>query len=150
MVKRRLQSKSIAELDKSQKHRLLRGGEFFGPAFPGGEPEERRAWEAHRQELLSEHIEKNPGTRPHAWWRFEAPEPRQRIRQGPKALGPPTFYGVPAVHDGNAFHLYESQFQYLDRLHLLTESERDVLALIPQEDREVLDVCILQGVKMTN
>ncbi|WP_232199382.1 hypothetical protein [Thioalkalivibrio thiocyanodenitrificans] len=36
----------------------------------------RRDWERHRDQLLAEWSATNAGTRPFAWWKFDAPEPR--------------------------------------------------------------------------
>ncbi len=41
----------------------------------------RHLWREHRAELLPEFIAEHPGRRPHAWWRFDAPE-RSRKRLG--------------------------------------------------------------------
>jgi hypothetical protein len=38
----------------------------------------QRAWEAVRLDVLADWIETRPGTRPHAWWEFDAPEPQRR------------------------------------------------------------------------
>lgn len=38
-----------------------------------GTQKARTAWEKHREIVLPRWIEKHPGTRPVAWWRFEAP-----------------------------------------------------------------------------
>jgi hypothetical protein len=37
------------------------------------------AWQAVRDSLLGEWIPERPGTRPWAWWQFEAPEARRRL-----------------------------------------------------------------------
>jgi hypothetical protein len=39
----------------------------------------RRAWDELRGSLLPAWSRERPGTRPYAWWRFEAPERRRRI-----------------------------------------------------------------------
>lgn len=62
------------------------------------------AWHAMRDEVMAEHLEELPGTRPLSWWMREAPEP----------LGDD-----------------ESQFDYLARLGLLTEDERDARSFQP-------------------
>jgi hypothetical protein len=99
-------------------------------------------WTEHRAEILGDWIRVRPGTRPYAWWRFEAPEPRQVV-VGAELLKPtrapddwafvwrgnfgrPAFVqvrprgwlGLPAI---------ESHAAYLDRLGLLTPGERDRL-----------------------
>jgi len=64
----------------------------------------RRVWREYRAELLPEFVVEHPGTRPHAWWRFDAPEPSRRRLGGigtpsPEVLAyAPTFaFGLP-VH----------------------------------------------------
>ncbi|MCC6228523.1 MAG: hypothetical protein IT432_04775 [Phycisphaerales bacterium] len=57
----------------------------------------RRAWEELRDELLPEFIREHPLTRPWAWWRFDAPEPRSPL---------------------------EPEREYLTRLGLLSPEER--------------------------
>ena len=47
-----------------------------------GEPDEdlaRKAWEANEGAILEDWIREHPGTRPFAWWRWSAPEPRRRM-----------------------------------------------------------------------
>src|SRR5690242_15024366 len=34
----------------------------------------RQAWEEHREDVLAEWTKKHPGTRPSAWWQWDAPE----------------------------------------------------------------------------
>ncbi|WP_033336892.1 hypothetical protein [Thioalkalivibrio thiocyanodenitrificans] len=58
----------------------------------------RLDWQRHRDVLLPEWIKANPGTRPYAWWKFDAPEPR------PEA---------------------EAEREYLARHGLLTDGELD-------------------------
>lgn len=108
----------------------------------------QRAWEAARDELLAACVEQHPASRPWGWWRFEAPERRQRIDGKPhpfdnsaraahvkeKKIQGDTCrlsFGVPPVRcvpdDWDA--VYESERDYLDRLFLLTEHERDLLAV---------------------
>ena len=44
----------------------------------------RRTWSEHRAALLASWVEKHPGTRPQAWWRYDAPrEPQGRGQAGP-------------------------------------------------------------------
>src|SRR4051812_33130595 len=45
----------------------------------GDEDAIRAAWEALKATILPEWIRTRPGTRPWAWWRFDAPERRERI-----------------------------------------------------------------------
>jgi hypothetical protein len=39
----------------------------------------RQIWRAARAEILVDWIAEHPGTRPWAWWRFDATEPRRRL-----------------------------------------------------------------------
>jgi len=81
------------------------GHDYFGDAFGNGDSFDeafaREAWEQYRDQILAEWITKRPGTRPWAWWEFDAPEEPRRD---------------------------EAQYDYLDRLCLLTRDERAVLS----------------------
>lgn len=82
----------------------------------------RDTWEDIGDSLLAEHLAESPGSRPWAWWEFDAPEPRKRTTPG----GPytqyirPAGYGVPANCDPMEF---ETELAYLKRLGLLTAAE---------------------------
>ncbi|HWL93850.1 MAG TPA: hypothetical protein VNT79_09970, partial [Phycisphaerae bacterium] len=65
---------------------LLTGrGDYFNEFGPLDAPEtyaaKREAWECLRDELLPKWIEENPGSRPWAWWAFDAPERRRCTNQ---------------------------------------------------------------------
>lgn len=93
-------------------------------------------WAAHRDTLLAEWIERRPGTRPHAWWRFEAREPRKAVDGMPHPFaneargkivgGLDLEFGMPNcwLPDGNWGRKFETQKEYLTRLGLLTEAEK--------------------------
>jgi hypothetical protein len=49
--------------------------------------DQRGRWQEHGDDLLAEWIADHPGTRPWAWWRFDAPEPRHRLG----GVGTPSF-----------------------------------------------------------
>ena len=84
-IKRRIEE----SLTPEQKSDLIAGpGYHPGPAPFRNEAERRTAWEAHRDLLIRLAISaeplgplcakgKGPGTRPAAWWQFEAPEKRR-------------------------------------------------------------------------
>lgn len=102
------------------------------------------AWEELSDELLPEFIADHPGTRPAAWWLFDAPEPQRRLLYGhdPDGESRPEWtrrlrFGRPAVFGKSDFAdppCFESQAAYLDRHGLLTDAERDVLGF--DYDRE--------------
>jgi hypothetical protein len=146
--------------DDEQIRHLLQGYTFItGKGFSfnrrdhdGGDIEAmRKAWDELRHELLPQWIAEHPGTRPAAWWRFDAPERRQRTdgivhpfddrvrrkrveemaRQHPSLLERAyrLLFGIPSfllpTDDFRA--TYESEFAYLHRLDLLTDTERKEL-----------------------
>jgi hypothetical protein len=111
----------------------------------------RKAWELMRADLLAKWIREKPGTRPYAWWKFDAPERRQRTdnvvhpfddrvrrrhveevgRKNPvfRRVAYELFYGKPrclCVKDDFTAQ-YESETTYLYRLNLLTDAERKEL-----------------------
>lgn len=86
----------------------------------------RRCWEELRDELLERWIAARPGTRPWAWWQFDAHEPRRLLP------GSPGFSLDPVPPDCVSFGMvhcscraeefdneYESEWAYLERLDLL-------------------------------
>ncbi len=83
-VRRRPKRRRIG-YTKGQVEHLLRGYTFLGDDFGRevrGTLDVEAMWEAWitlRDELLPQWIAENPGTRPYAWWQFDAPERRQRI-----------------------------------------------------------------------
>lgn len=65
-------------LSDSLQHRLLSGAQT-GDDLESFDADLPAAWREHSPELLAVWIRAHPGTRPWAWWRFAAPEPRQRL-----------------------------------------------------------------------
>ena len=94
------------ELSQEQIDYFLTGVDF---AFFWDEPERERDWQAARGEILADWIREHPGTRPAAWWAYDAPkqaaprvpkwrrpemvEPRQRIG----GTGAPSWEKYPAT-----------------------------------------------------
>ena len=96
-------------LGKSQLYDLLHGrgwhGDEWGPrvcpvenrseaAWEEWNINRRRAWAMHRDTLIAAWIAEHPGTRPHAFWSYDAPdrlegetERAYLSRQGPKTAG---------------------------------------------------------------
>ena len=70
----KLRRQQIDELNRSLEYELLHGKPLF--PFPGSTFDDDdlmlRAWELHRERLLAEWLDAHPGTRPFAWWKFEA------------------------------------------------------------------------------
>jgi hypothetical protein len=83
------------------------------------------AWRELREELLDAWIAEHPGSRPWAWWRWDSPEPRRQVRPGPATVGPPTWFGRPAIYKScPPSDMYEDERAYLSRLGLLLPGER--------------------------
>ena len=152
MVRRRQISKP-RKVGHGREHfsQLLCGlGDAFGKDADFDQEQARECWQKHRDVLLAEWIEDNPGTRPWAWWRFDAPERRQCTNGqhphdcpsykahvervgGPSSYGGLAFaltYGVPRLI-GHGYGCeqcpespdYELEVEYLHRLELLTPAE---------------------------
>jgi hypothetical protein len=101
-------------------------GAFFlqswRPSFPRFNAENRTPrdlWEVFGDAVLAEWIEQRPGSRPSAWWRFVA----TAISREP---------WMPIEDSGYAGHAPSPDVQrdYLARHGLLTDRERDALALL--------------------
>jgi hypothetical protein len=116
------------ELAREQRCHLLTGKGYFGPAFADDESESL-AWSIHGEQLLAEHIAANPGTRPKAWWKFDAPDPYPPyIDPADEGRYPP---GVLKMVDGEPVCVTQDEADYLRRNGLLTYEE---IAVLEEED----------------
>lgn len=114
----------------------------------------REAWEELGDGLLFDWVRDSPFTRPHSWWTFNAPERRRCVNgihphdvpehiahvertdreyPGFKARHDCLHLGVPNLIGGPGFDReprpeYEDERNYLIRLELLTDHERELLA----------------------
>ena len=118
-------AKRTRKLTKAHLAQFADGLDFLGEAFGSDRAALREAWDDSREWYLARWVQEHPGTRPWAWWRFDATEPRRRYDG---AMIPPKegrlFGGtVESFRDA----LYEKQRHYLDRIGELTESERAYL-----------------------
>jgi hypothetical protein len=126
------------ELDVHHLCQLCLGHVFFRDTGFHDEVDMLAGWQQVGASLLAWHVEECPGSRPWAWWRFEAPEPRRlytgkghvcpvRQRHGAHA----DYFGAPHVYGCTECFIkrYESQAAYLRRMKLLLPQED---ALIPQ------------------
>ncbi|NQU23106.1 MAG: hypothetical protein HQ567_17650 [Candidatus Nealsonbacteria bacterium] len=150
-VKRKSKRRRLTGYTEAHVKHLLTGHDFFGEGFRGDRAAMRQAWEALGSDLLGDWINEHPGTRPYAFWVFDAPERRrridgkahpfdnperqahvERIAETPEAR--PDYretmyqlsYGTPnslCMRDDFEAE-YETELDYLDRLGLLTENER--------------------------
>jgi hypothetical protein len=78
---------------------------------------------------MAQHVAERPGSRPFGWWRYESKQPRQQREEGPEAIGPADWFGMPSKYRGEPpAMMFESERDYLSRLGMLTEAERRALA----------------------
>jgi len=123
------------ELATDPEHSQLITGHDFFDQFGDDLDAAREGWQALRGELLPAFVDKYPGTRPWAWWEFEASEPRRRLGgKGLASIDDPKApewakkmsFGVPTVFtwlDWQDWPQYESEREYLARHNLLTKKE---------------------------
>ena len=94
-------------------------------------------WNSQKEVILSEWIENYPGSRPWAWWMFDAQEGRKRTGGKGQAINEkyPAWVeyldkGIPASWhwiDRTDPPTFESQAAYLDRYGLLKQAEKKKL-----------------------
>jgi hypothetical protein len=128
----------------------------------------RLLWNAYREQILEVWIREFPGTRPSAWWKFDAPrialgtwpgcfwdgklpEPRLKLSgsgipswDAGWAILPHFELGIATswVHVlGDDPPVFESQASYLKRTGLLTASEQKSLPAIAFEPEVMADLC---------
>ena len=128
MPRRHLKSKLRSnELTPLVLEGLVTGHFFFAEPT---EDEQRVFWLQHREKLIEATIRARPGTRPAAWWKFDAPAARERIGGVGDVRGE-LWFGVPAeIHslDPKDPPRFESQVTHLHRHGLLTRAEFVALA----------------------
>ena len=94
----------------------------FGNLLLDGDPvpeDPAEEWSTWREMILEEWAAARPGSRPWAWWAFEAPGPRRQVGPGPRSIGPQLWFGVPRFLEAPpAVGQYETERGYLKR-HLL-------------------------------
>lgn len=146
----------VEALSDACREQLLTGHDLRGEAYsrdvendPTALKRMREDWNRYRDELLREWIASRPGSRPFAWWLFDATGRRETIdgsvhpfdrperrklcdewharypRVGHDRLFYELFYGRPRIVVGEGMVHYESEREYLARLGLLTRDERE-------------------------
>lgn len=122
-----------------QEQHLLHGWTFdacepsFGrPGYPFKDDVHRREiWFKNKDYLMDK---TPPGTRCEAWWSYEAPEQRHLLSGTYEAFDNVLYHGKPAhfAKMSHPFPVWESEFEYLKRLNLLTEKEQKAGADAPK------------------
>jgi hypothetical protein len=91
-------------------------------------------WHEHREAIVAGWIGGRPGSRPHAWWRRDATEPRELVAGAGRVVpwGPDryewiwrNYFGLPHTIDLDVDDppVFESEAAYLRRLSLLEREE---------------------------
>lgn len=144
----------VEALSDACREQLITGHDFFSDGYghdaesdPTAMKQMRQDWETHREEMLAKWIAEHPGSRPFAWWLFDAPTRRetsdgsvhpfdrperrelcekwhaQYPSQGHDQRFYELFYGVPAICVESV--RYETERAYLTRLALLLPGLED-------------------------
>lgn len=97
---------------------LIKGCHFAGLCHfwtdENDEETPRFLWDELQDEIMEQHVKRRPGTRPHCWWLFDAPEDLRVVRIDPEYI---------ACDEGR---IYETEHEYLTRLDLLTDHEKRI------------------------
>jgi len=157
---------NVADLTGAQRDSLLHGHDFFGDAWkqPG---DRRKAWGIHRAGLLAFWLQDpdewlnagnrqgfgspapgGAGTRPAAWWDFDATEPLRTVTPAEQIAleiekrGEAEYLGTDE-HPQSYFYTdeQETSVEYLRRLKLLTKDET---AYLKRLSKDVTDWYFLQ------
>jgi hypothetical protein len=112
-------------------------------------PAERELWARHREQLLRQWVADHPGTRPHAWWSLDAPEPRRALGGRGVLLCGEFIRNLRADLDRGLLVFasidvgdpprFESEATYLARLGLFLDGERERIPAAAFQPEFVLD-----------
>lgn len=145
---------NATDLSHACRQQLLDGYSFFDEGYGDGDrtadmlERMKTDWVLYRDQILADWVTKHPGTRPWAWWQFDATARREPVdgSQHPfdrserkryaakwQRLYPKRdlrlfelLYGMPAISLGERC-TFETEAQYLTRLNLLLPGEAESL-----------------------
>jgi len=117
------------------RHALRTGRDWFRLLSDPGSAE--YYWREFGPGIMEQWARENPGTRPWAWWEFDAPD-RRRCIEGRDVLADPgrpahlrkTSFGVPVCWTPEEMRdpsTYESETDFLERHGLLTPEEKALI-----------------------
>ena len=114
------------ELTDGQEQFLLFGHAFFDDHPFSSEAECKKAWFRHREKWIAN----AKFSRPWSWWCYDAPEMRQIVQgSDEKAIKNRKYKGQWSCWNCSCSELpiYESELEYLVRLGLLNQNEKELL-----------------------
>jgi len=121
---------------------LVYGNFYFEDSWEN-ETAKRAAWDELKPDILEQHIQRRPGTRPHAWWEFETvngAKPLRRMMSGREAqIIAKTSFGIPSCTAGSypdQSPCYESELEYLERNQLLFREEIPLIEANAEVERD--------------
>ena len=144
---RKLGPRSLSTKGRLTRERLqflLQGYNFFGEAF-ADDADAEKCWRDHGPKIMRSWIKSSPGSRPWAWWKFDATE-RRRCTSGKHPFDEPDFesqrrkteldiaelrFGIPQYYSAEQIASkisFETEEVYLKRLNLMSDYELILLA----------------------
>ena len=127
------------KLTRDRLQYLLQGYNFFGEAFVD-DADAEKCWRDHGPKIMRSWIKSSPGSRPWAWWKFDATE-RRRCTSGKHPFDEPDFesqrrkteldiaelrFGIPQYFSPEQIKSkvrFETEEDYLKRLNLMSDYE---------------------------
>jgi hypothetical protein len=134
---KRIRYASEPGLLEAERNLLLRGEWFCAEPEPTPE-RQAELWKEHGETLTGEWVTAHPFSRPRFWW-IATGNQRRRIRNRLQKGSGPTYYGIPESEMADEGD-FESQGAMLERLGLLTDTERELLPLTPWQRLGMCDV----------
>jgi hypothetical protein len=132
-VRRRLSDTN--EFTEHKQFQLDCGHDFFHEGYPDtpeGHRQMKADWRRHKRSIMREHISREPGSRPWAWWEFDsAPYGQRRLLEGRYSpLSDKIWFGQPCWYNiGDPPPVWETEEEFLDRHGLLGDQEKTALSI---------------------
>jgi len=131
-IARRAKTRQAIQLDGNARRYLERGRDYF-QEFVSRDESVREMWRRVGEQITSEWVERQPGSRPAAWWWFDSPDEPRRVVSGTEPPDAPRdnaarSFGRWRKYYGPNWHRYESEPAYLRRHDLLRPGERERIA----------------------
>ena len=144
MPRKTRRKKRRNEYNEWHLHQLATGHCYIaGQAFDDDMEALKVAWDQLRERFMEVWKAEFAGTRPHAWWKFDAPERRLRVDGNPHPFDNPEredtglYYGKPNILTCKDDFMaeYEGELEYLLRLGLIEADELKRFQEKPQHSK---------------